>query len=294
MTLQEAIDLFIGGYKPSTRETYGYPLAYLRDMLGAARPMKDITPAHLTAYFQTRKSKPATLRRYIKTCKTFFNWAVRLRIIEQSPAEPIKTTKIPHAVDRSKAITDEEVGLLLKACKDSPRDYALVLFLLDTGCRRGGATGLRVGDIDWFRSEANVTEKGDKKRKVLFGEDCRTAIIRWLEFRSVRYKVTGIYVFSFDGEPFLARNISAAFRKACKTAGIRNLGPHSARHRKGHQLADEKVAPTIAATALGHESERTTLAFYYPRDWDTAAAELRKLTTNSRQLMPPNIVKFGR
>lgn len=57
---------------------------------------------------------------------------------------------------------------------------------------------------------------------------------------------------------------------------IRTLSAHSFRHRKGHQFADARINPSVAATALGHESVLTTLQHYYPDDWETAAEAMEE------------------
>lgn len=286
MILKRALKLFLDDYQnPGTKHAYLYALRPMSDFIGPSRPLESIKPEHLVEYshiLQSRPIAPATVRKNVKAIKTFFNWCIRLNLITDSPATAIKARRLSNKVPKSRAMTDTELESILEVARHKfyKRDYALVLFVADSGCRVGGAAGLRVEDLDFEVYTALVTEKGDKTRPVAFGADCANALREWLLQRPA---VAGIYVFSRTENPVAAANLSQAIRRLCLKAGIRSLGSHSLRHRKGHQFADAKVAPSIAATALGHSDVTITLQHYYPRDWDRALAEIRKLSHKSRK-----------
>ncbi len=298
MQLQKAITLFLGEHKPTTQQAYTTPLQMMRDWIGPARELADIKPALLIEYVQVKLDQqgysPATRQKHIKSIKTFFNRMVALEELAQSPAKAVKGKKLYGAIDRSKAMTDDELGALLNAVRYKPRDYALLMFLADTGCRRGGAAGLRQQDLDFKNLEAEVTEKGDKPRKVTFGEACADALVKWFAYRDEHYVRRGTYIFSRDGLPIQAETLSIIIRRAAQVAGVRVLSSHSLRHRKGHQFADARIAPSIAATALGHSDPIVTMTYYYPRDWESAKRALQELVTHPDTLLdlPPNVVKL--
>lgn len=285
MQLQKAVTLFIGGYGPGTRQAYTGPLIQMCDWVGPSRRVAEVTPAILIEYFQTRVTSrglaPATVQKHAKTIKTFFNWAARIELVRRSPAFAIRARRPPRAIGRDKAMTDAELAAILQVLryKFIPRDYALVLFLADTGCRRSGAANLRWQDVDFATLTATVTEKGGHTRKVAFSQACARAISKWLFFRSARFKIRDTCIFSLNGLPMQPENVSLIIRRACKRAGVRVRSAHSLRHRKGHQFADARIAPSIAATALGHSDPLITVTYYYPTDWETAEAALRELMT---------------
>lgn len=299
MELEQAIELFLGEHKASTREAYSQGLRPMMAWMGPKKDLTEVRPELLIEYFQMVVKKrgyaPATEQKHIKSVKVFFNWCIKLDLLITSPAKMVKGKRLSGAVDRHKAMTDEELVTLLDTLRFKPRDYALVMFLADTGCRRGGAVGLRMKDIDWNALVAVVTEKGEKTRKVAFGEKCAAALSSWLWYRSEHYTLKGEYIFTRDGLPMHASNISLMMRRACKVAGLRSLSSHSLRHRKGHQLADARVAPSIAATALGHDDPQITLKYYYPKDWESAEKALRGLMTNpeAAPVKSPKIIQFG-
>jgi len=300
MLLKQAIDLFLGEHKATTRKTYAASLTIMQGYIGPARPLADIQPAHLIEFFQkviySKDYAPATIQKHTKTIKTFFNWCVRVDLLVKSPALPIRGRKLPRNISRDKAMSDAELAAIIEAVRwDKPRDFALILFLADTGCRRGGAAGLTLKDLDFHKLRATVTEKGEKSRLVAFSPLCALAIQRWLANRQAHYTIRGVHVFSTDGSPMKPENVSLIIRRAAHAAGVRVLSSHSLRHRKGHQLADSRIAPSIAATVLGHSDVTITLQHYYPADWESAEQAMRELLTDPAALADdPKIRKlFG-
>lgn len=284
MQLSDAIATFLGEYKQSTRRSYMYVLRDFASWMGPARPVADITALDLIRYAQHIDARPgikspATHNKYVKTLRTFFNWSVRIKLLPESPAAAIKQHKTSRRIPKDKAFPEHALNQLLDFTKWDARADALVRFLADTGCRIGGAANLQITDLDMENHRAYVTEKGKTEpRPVFFGDSCARALSRWVLQRDHSH---GNYVFSSDGRRMGNDHLGQYFRRLCERAGIGSYGPHSLRHRKGHQLADSRVAPSIAAQALGHEDVKITLTYYYPHDWDRVADAIRSLSTET-------------
>lgn len=307
MDLQHAVQLFLGEQRPTTRTSYQYVLNNMTQYVGPQRPIERVSTTDLLEYMQGIRSRnlaPATDNKYIKTIKTFFNWLVKAGYLQESPAAILRQPRLPAYVTRDKAMPDDKLAIVLDYAQWRPRDYALILFLADTGCRRTGAATLQVKDLMLDQQRAYVTEKGDKTRLVAYGSECSKALRRWLDIRIDE----GPYVFHRRGNAIKPAAISQIFRRACIAAGVGSYGSHSLRHRKGHQLADARVAPSVAATALGHSDPSITFKHYYPADWESAEKELRSLsihrstanvtpskpysTSSSEADMPDNIINL--
>lgn len=279
-TLDEAITFWLQQQIETTEYSYRYPIRNMADFCGPARPLDKIDSATLAEYVLSVRNRPevnspATIGRYTKTIKAFFNYCVRMGWLDKSPADALRYVGTSKRIRKDKAMTDAELEQILDYAKWRPRDYALILFLADTGCRAGGAAGLQVQDINFEAMTAIVTEKGNKTRTVWFGPETRRALEDWLKRRP---RDAGAYVFSMDGARLKNAIIGQIIRRITKKIGIRSLGSHSLRHRKAFQMADHRVVPSVAATALGHESPSILLEFYYPRDdEDRAAAVMRSL-----------------
>lgn len=293
MKLLKAFELFIGTYnKESTRRAYETTIRPLVTALGPIRDVTSVTPADLIAYanelktgevrYLTHPTRPnqkkrisaATYNKQIKGIKRFFNWLVEIDELTVSPAGKLKKEKLPRAVDReAKAATPEEIQMIFMATFGHTRNYALVRFLADTGCRAGGASGLRIKDVDLTNRKAIVTEKGDKTRPVWFSDETAKWLGIWLAERPVW---DHDYVFGSKDGNLSSSSVSQIVRRACKKARIRSLGAHALRHAKGFALSDKKVSPTVAAVALGHDSPQTTMDSYYPQDYERAEQAIRE------------------
>lgn len=282
ISLLSAINLFLGEQIPTTRKSYYYNLRDLRAYLGEDRPLDDVTTEDMIRFSQHYRNKsgvssPATYNKCVKTVRTFFNWCIKSKLLDPpSPASAVKRLKQSQIVPRDKAMPNEAYAQLLDYSKWDARSYALVLFLGDTGCRIGGAAGLRWGDIQFAEEIAMVTEKGNNERFVFFGNECSIALMRWQQQQ--REKRRGEFVFSRDGKRMNSDSLGQFFARMCHSANIGQWGPHSLRHRKGHQMADGKVAPTVAQTVLGHADVTTTLEHYYPKDLTRAQKVVKDLS----------------
>lgn len=288
MELQKAVRLFLTQYKASTQQAYRHALHPMRDRIGPTRALGEIKPEHVLEFVQEqitqrprgrRPYSAATRRKLVRTVKIFFNWCVKMEMIDRSPARQLKVGRPELDRTRDKAMTDEELAALLDYFRRKtayPRDFAMLVFLRDSGARAGGAAGLRLRDISWDALLADVTEKGEKTRKVAFSEECARAIRHWLAYRGAHFAVKGEYVFSRDGQRFNPVLLTQALHRACVKLGLRKLGTHSLRHRLGFKLNDHKVPLTVSAAALGNTPE-VMRDYYSPHDWASAEKALREL-----------------
>lgn len=284
-TLQSAVDLFLGEQIESTRKSYYYNLRDMTTFCGPGRPLDQVTSEDLLKFGQFYRNKPevrspATYNKLVKTVRTFFNWCIKSKVggITESPAAGLKRQRFDEAIDREKDMPESAYLQLIDFAKWDRRALALVLFLGDTGCRIGGAAGLEWGHIEFVKGSASVIEKGTPKRPVYFGEGCSHALLRWQEFQMRTRK--GDFVFSGDGHRMTNDSLGQYFSRLCTRAGIGTYGPHSLRHRKGHQLADSRIAPTTAAMLLGHSDPTITLKHYYPKDWDRVQSAALQLSSD--------------
>lgn len=292
MNLQECVETFLLSQPNlSTRKAYRSCLVPMREFVGNTRDICEVEVSDVVKYadkLYTKHYATATIRKHVISIKAFFNFLKKNRVIEYSPADAIKRPKRQHNIGRDKAMPDDLLDAYLAYAQWHPRVNALVRFLADTGCRIGGVNGLKVSDIDFVRQTAFVTEKGDKTRPVAFGLSTVEALQVWLDCRTAD---ACDYVFATGPKPIKTANLAQLFRRHAQNAKIGSWGPHSLRHRKGRQLADARVAPSVAAEALGHERELTTLEYYYPRDWERAHHAIDSLTLDASK-QSPNILRF--
>ncbi len=306
MKYRDAARRFTGQYSnPFTKERYLQTLSLLERFVGEEKDIAKITTPDLLDFASAVRSDyqyaPATIYQHIKQTKIFFNWLMKMKFITTNPATNLRNPTPAKNIERDKAMSEIELEAILRYAYHDPLKHAVILFLADTGCRAGGIATLTLDRLFIKEKRAEVIEKGNKKRTVYFETECSVALQRWLLKRPDVLDLSRErgyiladhnHVFCHDQGVYKADAISQIVYRLSKEAGLdRALGSHSLRHRKGHQLADAGVAPSIAANVLGHASVEITLNFYYPHDDTRAEEAARKLAYQSAR-QPAKIVNF--
>lgn len=280
MDLEEALDLFLAlDKKPETIRGYRHCLTLLIDAIGRHNDITHISRQMIVSYVNNlhkRNLSPHTINREIRSIKAFFNFLVKIEALDASPADAISEKRLSPAIDRSKAATSREMRLVSMAAFGNPRNYAMIRFLEDTGCRAIELSRLKIQEIDFNKQEARVHGKNDIFYVVDFSFGTGIALNEWLIARPF---VDHDFVFAgaYDPyDPLTPDAVRAIVRRYSKKAGVRSLGTHAWRHAKGFALADNNTPITIAAGVLGHTNPQTTMRWYYPHDRESIKKASRK------------------
>jgi site-specific recombinase XerD len=281
MQLKEAVPLFLDQYKASTRKSYASVLKPLMQRCGEALPVAEINRLDMIRYTnhirQESGYSPATIRKHIKSLKTFFYWCVRLELIPKTPMQEIKSVAVDTYIGVNKAMTDDQLSRLYTYMDKNQIRYtrhrALVATLDDSGARIGEMAALRWPDVDLKSGTLYIVGKGDKRRPAFFFEVAAFALRDWY---NAQQRIDGDHVFSHRGGPITSDTLQLLFRKLCIAAGIGSHGPHKLRHRKAHQLVHKGISPSVAATVIG-DSVEVFMEHYAPRDYDSARAAARQV-----------------
>ncbi len=188
----------------------------------------------------------------------FFSFCEDEEIIQKNPCKKIdkikqlKTMKIPYS--------DTEVELIKEACI-TPREKALVSFLLSTGCRRDEVRQVKLSDINLNDRSVLIHGKGGKDRYVYISARCELCIRNYIESRQGNSK----YLFCSSKQPY-GRLTNAGLDHIIRAIGDRSTVPNVHLHRfrrwfatymanKGVPIQDLKVM-------MGHEKLDTTNDYY--------------------------------
>lgn len=280
MELKDALRLFLQvDRSESTRRTYRGILTRFTDDVGPGRALELVTPEDLdywvfkmrqrdTKYADHPKRPPeheplssATVYKRIKTVKAFFNWCVKRGYLEVSPARFL-TNKRPAKRHEGKAATDAEVSEILGAAHYKPRDWAVVLLLVQSGCRAGDIASLRIENLDLENYRAIVDGKGGKRRIIVFGTETAVALRAWLDRRPDDAGHNHVFTSTRGHGPLTAQSVSQITRRLSDVAGLsRRLGAHSFRHFVAKKLWRSRVAPQVIKEYLGHSDITVTLEY---------------------------------
>jgi len=128
-----------------------------------------------------KKARPATVWTYFVVLDVLFTFLVSEEAIAASPMAALKPPRIP--ADQIQPFSEPQVKSLLLAATKSRyprRDTALILFLLDTGCRAAEAVALKMSNLNLTEGYALVTGKGNKLRRLHLSSKTRRAVASYL------------------------------------------------------------------------------------------------------------------
>ncbi|MET7799936.1 tyrosine-type recombinase/integrase [Streptomyces decoyicus] len=268
--------------KPSTYDKYeAHVRLYLVPMLGAKR-LESLGVADVRRFLVhlEKKTTAATAKESHRVLRTALTFACREELITRNVAGLVEP---PQA--KSRELTpwtlDETLDFLAAARKDPL--YAAFVLAITMGLRRGELVGLRWGDIDLDQRVLYVRQQTQRRRGVLYDDDPKgrrrravplaamcIAPLRWHRMRHEDAKVRagekwqeGGYVFATrNGRPVEPRNVYRSFTRVARSAGLRVIRLHDARHGCATILTAAGVAPRVVMEILGHSQISITMDVY--------------------------------
>lgn len=269
--MRELIDGFVAakqaeGLSPRTLAWYGQHLERYRVFVGEREWGAAVTVrGFLTEVAGGRsgqgkggKVSVATVRAYHRTLRVWFRWLVAEGVLERSPMERVKAPKADQTAPKS--LSADDFFAILREARGSRRDYALVLFLADTGVREAEARGLRVGDVDLEGRRATVTGKGRKSRPVFFTEETGEALGEWLAVRPGGCDL----VFPGQRGEFQRGGIYQVLKRLAARAGVKGrFNPHAFRHFFASSYVANGGDLETLRRLLGHSDLETTRQYLH-------------------------------
>ena len=142
------------------------------------------------------------------------------------------------------------------------RDYAIVIMLLRLGLRRSEVAGLTLDDIDWRGGLLLVRGKGSRQDALPLPADVGEAIASYLRRgrpqssrREVFLRARAPY------EPIASGTVASTVRRACRRAGIAEVGSHRLRHTAACDMVGANVPLVRIGQVLRHQSLQTTAIY---------------------------------
>lgn len=231
----------------------------------------------------TRPLSDKTILEHHRLISTILNQAEREMLVQYNAAAkamPPKTKK-----KNPTYYQPEEMDIILDALDTAPLKWkTLTYFLIDTGCRRGEAAGLKWESIDidsgivtieralLYDAQRGIyegTTKTGKNRTVHIAAET-IALLKRLRVKQMSDRLasgdlwndTG-YVFTRDnGLPLNPDSITDWLNKFSRDKGLPHIHPHAFRHTAASMMISEGVDLVTAAHELGHANASTTATIY--------------------------------
>jgi len=138
----------------------------------------------------------------------------------------------------------------------------MVLFSLNTGCRRGELFRLRWEAVDLKGRQVTfegVTTKSAKSRTVPLNDEAVATLKRWRK----QTGKTGLVFPGASGKPLTT--IQKAWLALTEAAGV-SATWHGLRHTFGVRLAERGAGLHVICALMGHSDIRITARYTKPRD----------------------------
>ena len=162
-----------------------------------------------------------------------------------------------------KGVTPEAAEKMIIASKINPRDYAILLFTRDTGCRAGGIYNLLTENLDLQHNKAIIREKGDKERVVFFTPETTWALVMYLSVRENPNQEDHFFLSDRTHKPLTYTGVYQIYKRLAKQCKIKSkFSPHQWRHATIRSWLMAGMNLKSASEIAGHTTEKVTGDIY--------------------------------
>ena len=238
----------------NTKRSYAHSLKHLLPVF-AEIPLKKITSERIERYMNERETEgasPASINREFSLLSVAFNNAIKWKWGKDNPCKDIE--KLPEDNQRIKYLSATEVTKLYAKLPGYLKPIVTVARF--TGLRISNILELTWDKVDLFRKVIII---GKTKNGEPLGIPMTNTVFKTLKGLAKIRRINSKLVFpSETGKKRSRHNVSSAFKKACKRAGIEDFRFHDLRHDFGSNLVQRGISIYSVKELMGHKDVRTT------------------------------------
>lgn len=253
---------------PHTIESYERDLSqltsYLEERHVGLKEIDNVILRGFLAVLYERKNKKSTIARKLASTRSFLQFCIKKKWLEDNPAKVVATPKQEKHVP-SFLSEDEMARFLDLPRSDEPlevRDKALLELLYATGMRVSELVAVDLDDVNYAERLVRVRGKGKKERIVPFGRKAEESLTRYIRARHEINKgdIDEKAVFlNYRGQRLTTRSVERIVDRYIQLTALRKrISPHSLRHSFASHLLSRGADLRVIQELLGHESLGTT------------------------------------
>ncbi|MBI3186613.1 MAG: tyrosine recombinase XerC [Gammaproteobacteria bacterium] len=228
-----------------------------------------------------------SLQRLLSSLRSLFRHLLKQQKIRANPANglraPKSQKKLPEVL--SPDALDHLINIETRD-PESFRDRAIMELFYSCGLRLSELTGLDMDSINWGEQILVVLGKGNKQRRVPFGNKARDTLQAWLTQRALIAKENETAVFiSLKGVRISPRSVEAQLKKRAREKGMfQRIYPHLLRHSFASHILESSGDLRAVQELLGHANLSTTQIYthvdfqHLANVYDAAHPRARKKT----------------
>jgi len=253
---------------PHTIKSYKTDLNQLAEFLKEKgillREVDNVLLRGFLARLHERKEMKSTVARKLASVRSFLQFCVKRKWLEDNPAKVVSTPKQERRIPSF--LSEEEVANFLELPHSNKildlRDKAVLEFLYATGVRVSELVGINLEDISLEERLIRVKGKGKKERLLPFGKKAEESLMKYLRGRSSinkgRIDQKALFL-NYRGQRLAPRSVERIIDKYIRLSALkRKISPHSFRHSFASHLLSRGADLRVIQELLGHESLATT------------------------------------
>ncbi len=238
---------------------------YLEERKVQLRGIDNFVLRGFLARLHEMNNKKSTIARKLASIRSFFQFCLKKKWLEDNPAKVVSTPKQDKHVPTF--LSEEEMKHFLDIPQKPEkaldlRDRALLELLYATGIRVSELVGMDVDDVNFLERLIMVRGKGKKERLLPFGSKAEESLRGYIAQRSLINKgnieATPLFL-NYRGKRLTSRSVERIVNKYIRRAALRRkISPHSLRHSFASHLLSRGADLRVIQELLGHESLATT------------------------------------
>jgi len=253
---------------PLTIKSYRIDLSqlaeYMEEKKASLGEIDNVLLRGFLARLHERKDRRSTVARKLAAIRSFFQFCMDKKWLEDNPAKVVSTPKQERPIPSF--LSEEEMAHFLDLPHSNKvldlRDKAVLELLYATGIRVSELVGVDLEDVSYEEGLIRVKGKGKKERILPFGRKAEASLRDYLRVRPSinkgRIDEKALFL-NYRGERLTPRSVERIIDKYIRFSALkRKISPHSLRHSFASHLLSRGADLRVIQELLGHESLATT------------------------------------
>jgi site-specific recombinase XerD len=221
---------------------------------------------------------PVTISIYLRSLKTFYRWAYNQGFIKSNPLAGFPAVKIPQKLlpTLTPSALQELFDITRKIQRNSRRNQALLLLLIDTALRPGELLSLTLEDFqgDYIKVRGKTGE-----RLLPVSQVAKRAIQAYLKKRRASPLEDALFTTS-DGRPLTYCALRSILRTLKEKSQVSRLYPYLFRHTSATSYLQNGADLETVRRLLGHATYAVTQRYLSLTQGDLARAQRKASPVN--------------
>ena len=215
-------------------------------------------------YEQSKRVSAKTQARIISTLKTFFNFLVLEKLINDSPIENIDYPKIDSKIPL--VLSTDEIDKIISCAfskKFGLRNQTIIEIMYSCGLRVSELTEMKISNIFFDESLIKILGKGNKERFIPLSSIAKKLLYNYIKYnrKKLSYDKQSVDIVFLNnrGKKLTRVMVYNIINDAALEAKInKKISPHTLRHSFATHLIENGADIISIQKMMGHENVVTT------------------------------------